>query len=117
MLIRHLALPLALVACLDAPEPEFSLGEHRDDMICAPLCGGGYQPELQGAYSYGYALFAGARSTDANCADIGTSAPRWDCVVTFVSAENPCGTYTVECLDQGAGQAPHCNWSNPYNCP
>lgn len=92
------------------------MAEAPSNLICSPLCDSGYQPELQGAYSYGFGLFVGARSTDANCADIGTSVQQWDCVVTFVSPANPCGVYTVECIEQGPGLAPSCNWSNPYNC-
>lgn len=114
MLIRHLAIPLALASCLDAQAP--LLGEQQDNIICSPLCGDGYQNELQGVYSYGFSLFANARSTEANCADIGSSARIWDCVVTFISSENPCGAYAVECLGQGSGKPPVCNWWNTNNC-
>lgn len=119
MLIRHLAM-LSLAACgfaSDPTAPEPIAAERQDPIICSPLCDPGYQTELQSAYSYGFGLFANARSTDASCADIGTSVPQWDCIVTFISSENPCGAYVVECLGQGPGRAPKCNWMNPNNCP
>lgn len=114
MLIRHLALalPLALAACASDLESSVS-----SDIRCEPWCDpdDSYLETLRSTYAYGWSIFPDATASDQSCADLG---PEWDCVVTFVSPTNPCGTLAVECLGSPLpGRPLHCNWSNPYNCP
>lgn len=115
---RATMLLLVLAGCATSIDDE-PTGESQSHLTCDPFCDPqdhGYEPELQGAFNHGFALFADAVSTDVSCADVGTGVRTWDCVVTFTSSIL-CGSYVVECLDQGENRTPSCNWKVTSACP
>lgn len=108
-------LTLVLVAGCLTNEPE--MATQVDGLRCDPFCDPGeiHLESLQGAYDYGFAKFPDAVPIDHSCVELDTGMQQWDCVVSFVTQANPCGTIAVDCLAR-PGNPPRCNWMALDDC-